>query len=102
MAKDEEPTYFAITSAPTGLSEDISGRQRRYFISMMIRTVCFILAVVFPSPWRWFFLLGAVGLPYVAVIVANAGRENKAPGAALVMPASKELESGLDSDGSQK
>jgi hypothetical protein len=42
---------------------------------MMIRTVCFILAVVLPSPYRWVALVGAVTLPYIAVVVANAGRE---------------------------
>jgi hypothetical protein len=57
------------------LREDIAGRQRRYFISMMIRTLCFVLMVIFPSPWRWIFLAGALFLPYIAVIVANAGRE---------------------------
>lgn len=42
---------------------------------MMIRTVCFILAVLLPSPYRWIALIGAVTLPYIAVIAANAGRE---------------------------
>jgi hypothetical protein len=42
---------------------------------MMIRTACFILAVLLPSPYRWFALVGAVTLPYIAVIAANAGRE---------------------------
>ena len=42
---------------------------------MMIRTLCFILAVILPSPYRWIALFGAVVLPYIAVIVANAGRE---------------------------
>jgi len=64
-----------ITSAGPSLSEDQSGRARRYFISMMIRTACFILTVVLPSPYRWIALSGALLLPYVAVIVANAGRE---------------------------
>ncbi len=64
-----------ITNAQSGLSDDLSGRQRRYFISMMIRTACFIAAVIFPSPYRWFFLLGALVLPYISVVVANAGRE---------------------------
>ena len=64
-----------ITEAQTALSEDIPARQRKYFISMMIRTLCFLLAVFTPSPYRWFFLVGAVTLPYISVIVANAGRE---------------------------
>ena len=65
----------SITTAQSGLTLDQSARQRRYFISMMIRTACFLLAVFTPSPYRWFFLIGAVTLPYISVIVANAGRE---------------------------
>jgi len=65
----------SITDAQVGLTEDQSGRQRRYFISMMIRTFCFILTVVLPNPYRWFALAGALTLPYIAVVVANAGRE---------------------------
>ncbi|CAB4534550.1 unannotated protein [freshwater metagenome] len=65
----------SITSAPESLSVDQSGRQRRYFYSMMLRTLCFILAVILPSPYRWIALFGAVVLPYVSVIIANAGRE---------------------------
>ena len=65
----------SITTAQSSLSLDQSARQRRYFISMMIRTVCFILTVVLQSPYRWIALTGAVTLPYIAVIAANAGRE---------------------------
>jgi hypothetical protein len=65
----------SITGAQTPLSEDLPARARKYFISMMIRTLCFLLAVFTPSPYRWFFLIGAVTLPYISVIVANAGRE---------------------------
>ena len=65
----------SITSAQSGLSIDQSARQRRYFISMMIRTACFVLTVILPSPYRWIALVGALTLPYIAVIAANAGRE---------------------------
>jgi hypothetical protein len=37
--------------------------------------------VILPNPWRWVALLGAVTLPYVAVIAANAGRETIKVGA---------------------
>ena len=74
MAKEENDVYD-ITSAQKSLSTDQPARQRRYFISMMIRTACFILTVVLPSPYRWFALAGALTLPYIAVIAANAGRE---------------------------
>ncbi|MEJ6573938.1 MAG: DUF3099 domain-containing protein [Actinomycetes bacterium] len=65
----------SISNVGQPLSKDQSSRARKYFISMMIRTLCFILAVILPSPYRWFALFGAVVLPYIAVIVANAGRE---------------------------
>jgi hypothetical protein len=73
--KKRKPTTHSITDATVGLTSDQSARQRRYFISMMIRTACFILTVVLPSPFRWIALVGALTLPYIAVIAANAGRE---------------------------
>ena len=79
MAGDEE--IFDITSAPKALSADQASRQKRYLISMMIRTACFILTIILPSPFRWFALAGALVLPYFAVVIANAGRETFSPGA---------------------
>jgi len=74
VKKKQEVTQ-SITTAQSGLSLDQAVRQRRYFISMMIRTACFILTVLLPSPYRWIALAGALTLPYIAVIAANAGRE---------------------------
>jgi hypothetical protein len=73
--KKKKLSAQSITDATVGLTSDQSARQRRYFISMMIRTACFILTVVLPSPFRWIALVGALTLPYIAVIAANAGRE---------------------------
>jgi Flp pilus assembly protein TadB len=73
--RDREENLYSISDAQPSLSQDQSARARRYFISMMIRTFCFILAVILPSPYRWIALVGAVTLPYIAVIVANAGKE---------------------------
>lgn len=64
-----------ITAAHTSQSQQVRGRQTRYLISMGIRTLCFILAVVTDGAWRWGFIVAAVVLPYFAVIVANAGGE---------------------------
>ena len=64
-----------ITDAALGLSADSSARTRKYLISMTIRTMCFIATILLPSPWRWVTLVGAIFLPYVAVVIANAGRE---------------------------
>jgi hypothetical protein len=75
---------FSITSAPKSLKSDLAGRQRRYLISMIIRTLCFLLTVALPSPFRWFALVGAMFLPYIAVVIANAGRETIFPGANIL------------------
>lgn len=83
---------FDITNAQKSLSNDLPTRQRRYFISMMIRTACFILMVVLPSPYRWIALLGAAGLPYFAVVIANAGRETIMGGAHIMRTTKKELD----------
>ena len=48
---------------------------------MAIRTVCFILAIVASGWLRWALVAAAVFLPYVAVVMANAGR-SRAPKAA--------------------
>jgi hypothetical protein len=73
---------FRITGARTGLEEDVRGRQRRYVISMSVRTLAVILAATLWNVERHVaivaLVLGVV-LPYVAVVIANAGREN-APG----------------------
>jgi len=65
-----------ITSAQDALSFEQRGRQRRYFVSMMLRTACFIATIFLPSPYRWIAMGGALLLPYIAVVLANAGREN--------------------------
>lgn len=70
---------FRITGARTGLQEDVRGRQRRYVISMVVRTISVILAATLWNVERHVaivaLVLGAV-LPYIAVVIANAGREN--------------------------
>ncbi|MFE9094882.1 DUF3099 domain-containing protein [Streptomyces sp. NPDC007264] len=70
---------FRITGARQGLADDVRGRQRRYVISMSVRTVSVILAATLWNVERPVaviaLVLGAV-LPYVAVVIANAGREN--------------------------
>ncbi|MFD9393640.1 DUF3099 domain-containing protein [Streptomyces sp. NPDC060000] len=70
---------FRITGARQGLQEDVRGRQRRYVISMSIRTVSVVLAATLWNVERHVaivaLVLGVV-LPYISVVIANAGREN--------------------------
>ena len=71
----QRPTVYSITGAQTGLTEDLDRRTRTYLISMGIRTVCFVGAVIAHGPLRWLLVAGAVLLPYLSVVFANAGRE---------------------------
>ncbi|GEC04370.1 membrane protein [Streptomyces spinoverrucosus] len=76
---DVNGQVFRITGARQGLQEDVRGRQRRYVISMSVRTLAVILAATLWNVERHVaivaLVLGAV-LPYIAVVIANAGREN--------------------------
>ncbi|MFV2118465.1 DUF3099 domain-containing protein [Streptomyces sp. Act-28] len=78
MRKHGEARVFTITGARQGLADDVRGRQRRYVISMSVRTVSVIAAAVLWNVERHVaivaLVLGVV-LPYVAVVIANAGRE---------------------------
>ena len=68
-----------VTQARRPLSEDIRYRQHRYLIMMAIRTACFAIAIImFVNHMRFLVLIPAVGavlIPYIAVIFANGGRE---------------------------
>ena len=68
-----------VTEAPRPMSEDIAYRQRRYLIMMGIRLVCFVIAVVvFVKGGGWLTAIpavGAIAIPYFAVVFANGGRE---------------------------
>jgi hypothetical protein len=62
-----------ISSAPESPRDELGQRERRYIISMSIRTACFVAAVVVGGGWlRWVLVAGAFVLPYVAVIMANS------------------------------
>ncbi|CAN5839066.1 hypothetical protein BH20ACT6_BH20ACT6_04550 [soil metagenome] len=70
---DRHDAAVSITSARTSRSADISGRRTRYIVSMLIRTVCFVGAVAADGVLRWVLVACAVCLPYIAVVLANAG-----------------------------
>ncbi|MER6998351.1 DUF3099 domain-containing protein [Streptomyces sp. NPDC000410] len=79
MRKHSSNEVFRITGARKGLADDVRARQRRYVISMSVRTLSVILAAVLWDVERHVaivaLVLGVV-LPYIAVVIANAGREN--------------------------
>lgn len=73
----------SVTTAAEGRSSDLASRQRRYLVTMGIRLACLPLAVLVDGWLRWFFIIGAVVLPYIAVVIANATRR---PSAGTISP----------------
>ena len=73
------PPVHMVTQARRSLSDDIAYRQRRYLLMMGIRAVCFVIAVVlFVNHFGWLAAIPAIGaifIPYFAVVFANGGRE---------------------------
>jgi hypothetical protein len=74
-ARRRQDEVVGITAARPPLSQDIAARNRRYMLQMSTRVVCFLGAVAIDHWVRWVLLVGAVLLPYTAVVLANAGRE---------------------------
>jgi hypothetical protein len=68
-----------VTDAKRPMSEDIAYRERRYLVMMGIRVLCFVVAILlFVAHAGWVAAIPAVGaivIPYIAVVFANGGRE---------------------------
>ena len=66
-----------VTTAGRSPREEQRDRERRYLITMAVRVVCFIMAIVlFGLGLRWiaaFAVAASLILPWVAVVAANAG-----------------------------
>ncbi len=73
--KAAEASAYRITTARKSVADDQAVRVRGYVISMTIRIICFLLAVVTTGVLRWVFVAGALIIPYIAVVFANGGRE---------------------------
>ncbi|TQK19435.1 DUF3099 family protein [Microbacterium sp. SLBN-154] len=69
----------SATSLPRAPRDDSGARSARYLAMMGVRVLCFVLMVLItPYGWyTWVFALGAVFLPYVAVVFANVGATDR-------------------------
>ncbi|RMI34793.1 DUF3099 domain-containing protein [Streptomyces triticirhizae] len=77
--RDEDSEVYRITGARQSLDDDVRARQRRYIVAMVVRTVSVLLTALLWNvslPLAVVTLLLGIALPYIAVVVANAGREN--------------------------
>ena len=84
----------SITGARASLNDDLGLRMRRYLISMSIRTVCFVLAVLCSGWLRWTFAGLAIVLPYIAVVLANAGPRRRPDDHVGYVPPKNAIEGG--------
>jgi hypothetical protein len=104
MAREHsrEPEAVRITSAAASRNDDIATRQRRYLWSMSLRTLCFVGAIIASLAgihWLWpILIVGALVLPYVAVVMANAAT-TRGDGFALLDHGSAKRQLGHRRDG---
>lgn len=79
MPRFRRSSAHLVTEAHRPRSQDIAYRERRYLITMAIRVVCFVVAVVlYAQGLGWLAaipIVGAIVIPYFAVVFANAGRD---------------------------
>ncbi|MGV3713398.1 DUF3099 domain-containing protein [Pseudolysinimonas sp.] len=66
------PRPASLTDLPPSPADEQGARMRRYAITMGIRTLCVVAMLFTPGWWLLVPALGAVFLPYVAVVFANA------------------------------
>ena len=72
----------AITDLPPSPEQDQRSRMLKYALAMGIRMVCIVACLFAPGWWLLVPALGAVFLPYVAVVVANATSRRVRPAVA--------------------
>ena len=87
---------YNITGARQSASADRQLRTRRYLISMGIRTVCFLAAILVEGWLTWVLFAAAVILPYISVVGANTIVRPAAPAGLppLIIKDTQELPAG--------
>jgi hypothetical protein len=74
----------SITDAAAAHSEDMRERMIKYAVAMGIRMVCLILIFVVDGWFKILPVLGAVFLPWVAVVIANGSDKAEIHSASLL------------------
>jgi len=74
----------SITTLPPSPDDERHGRVVRYTVSMGVRLVCVILVFFLHGWWQLAAIIGAIVLPYFAVLLANVAA--KRTGDAVLRP----------------
>jgi hypothetical protein len=69
----------SITTLPASPDDERRRRMIRYTVTMGIRMVCIVLMLFVQGWWLLVCALGAILLPYFAVIAANVHGDPRAP-----------------------
>lgn len=81
----------SVTSLPRSPQEDRHARMVKYTIAMSIRMVCILSCLFLQGWWLAVAAIGAIVLPYFAVILANVGGNQgtavERPGGVMVVSA---------------
>lgn len=85
-----KPSRPTLTNLPLSPDEERKHRMIKYSVAMGIRVLCLFAAILAPGWWAAVPIIGAIFLPYIAVVIANvsidSGRgEVQRPGAILPM-----------------
>jgi Flp pilus assembly protein TadB len=96
VTRSGEPVL--VTTARKSPRQEQRERERRYLITMGVRVVCFVLAIVlFGLHLRWaagVAVAGSLLLPWIAVVMANAGPKRIPETPSLYAPDRRKIESG--------
>lgn len=65
---------ISISALPVSPSDDQRRRFVMYSVTMSIRVLCVIACFFVPGWWQLVCIIGAVVLPYIAVVLANVSR----------------------------
>lgn len=82
----------SITSLPESPDVDRHRRMVKYFIAMAIRVACIILCFFVHGWWLLVPIIGALVLPYIAVVFANIGSGNGSGAVDPGVPAAPAIE----------
>jgi len=78
----------SITSLPLSPEEERRSRMIKYTVAMGIRVVCIVLMLFVHGWWLLVCAIGAIALPYFAVVMANVHSDPR--GAQVLRPGSIE------------
>jgi amino acid transporter len=81
----------SVTNLPKSASDERRVRMIKYTIAMIIRVICIVLMLFVQGWWLLLCAIGAIFLPYFAVIIANVALspdsdEVVRPGPLLLVP----------------